>query len=172
MYLYDLIGKRVRVNNEGPESRTGRLLGVGWDHIAIDTKEDGVVYYNLRHVKSIFESHGKDKDGPRDGRDLDREPQFIRAMNFMHLLRSMVNEKIQLNRGGPDKLVGKLVGFGPGFLVMEQKNERMRVPLFHIKNVSVVDQMTEQNQDQERKSYRNRGNNSSKRQKNRSRNRR
>jgi len=119
MYLYDLIGKKVRVNNDGPESRSGRLLHVERDYLVLDTKEDGVVYYNLEHIKSVSELTGNHY---RDWEDFwPRDPSFIRAFNFWDLLRSLINKKIQINRGGPDKVVGHFAELGPGFLVIEDK---------------------------------------------------
>lgn len=131
MYLYDLVGKMVKINNEGPESRIGRLLSVERDYLILNTKEDGVVYYNAQHVKSVAEL---EKD---DGRHLNDDPTYIRAFNFGLLLRPLEGEHIQINRGGPDKLEGRVAGFGPGFLLLETKKENIRVPIFHIKNVSI-----------------------------------
>jgi len=135
MYLYDLIGKMVKINHEGPEARKGRLLSVERDYLVLNTKEDGVVYYNLQHVKSIAElDDGKHQHHLHH---LPDDPTFIRAFNFWFLLRALEGESIQINRGGLDKLEGKVVGFGPGFLLLESKKERIRVPIFHIKSVSL-----------------------------------
>jgi spore coat protein B len=47
------IGKVIRVDRGGPESRIGMLLDASEDHLCLLTEEDGVVYYNTKHIKSF-----------------------------------------------------------------------------------------------------------------------
>ena len=50
--LQTLIGKTIKVDRGGPESRIGKLLAVSEDHFTILTEADGVVYYLTHHIKS------------------------------------------------------------------------------------------------------------------------
>lgn len=131
MYLSDLVGQIVRINHGGPESRTGWLLGVEQGYLVLYTKKDGVLYYNSAHVKSVTELAKQDK------LRRDEAPKHIRAYNFWYLLRSMQDQPIQINRGGPEKIEGKLIGFSQDSLVLQDKKERKWIPVFHIKSVSV-----------------------------------
>ena len=51
-----LVGKTIKVDRGGPESRIGKLMAVLDDHLVLLTKDDGVIYYNTHHVKSVTEN--------------------------------------------------------------------------------------------------------------------
>lgn len=55
--FHSLIGQfmnqSVQFNQGGPESKKGRLVWLGEDYAALNTNEDGVVYFNIHHIKSI-----------------------------------------------------------------------------------------------------------------------
>lgn len=51
-----LLNKVIKIDRGGPESRVGLLIGVEDDYIALLTKEDGVIYYHLHHIKSVTEN--------------------------------------------------------------------------------------------------------------------
>ncbi|MEH7480819.1 hypothetical protein V7157_06840 [Neobacillus drentensis] len=50
------IGKVIRVDRGGPESRIGMLLDASEDHLCLLTEEDGVFYYNTSHIKSFTDN--------------------------------------------------------------------------------------------------------------------
>ncbi len=51
--LNSLVNEHIQINQGGPESKRGTLLGVNDDHIILFTKDDGIVFYLLRHLKSV-----------------------------------------------------------------------------------------------------------------------
>ena len=48
-----LVGRSIRVDRGGPESRMGKLLAVKDDHIVIFNEDDGMLYYRIDHIKSL-----------------------------------------------------------------------------------------------------------------------
>ncbi|MFD0051605.1 hypothetical protein ACFVHQ_20200 [Actinomycetes bacterium NPDC127524] len=54
--MQSLVGKKLRVDRGGAESRVGKLLAVGEDYFTLMTKEDGVIFYKIHHIKSITEN--------------------------------------------------------------------------------------------------------------------
>ncbi|MDQ0340487.1 spore coat protein B [Caldalkalibacillus uzonensis] len=133
IYLRDKVGKCVAVNGGGPEARSGLLLDVQRDYLALNTKEEGVIYYNLKHIKSLTVI----KQSICDKLDT-VTPPFIKEFNFTRLLFRLINQTIQINRGGPDKLIGLLTDVTSSHLTVVVGGENITVPIFHIKNVSVV----------------------------------
>jgi spore coat protein B len=51
-----LLGKAIKIDRGGPESRIGKLLDIYDDHLVLLTEEDGVLYYNTNHIKSVTEN--------------------------------------------------------------------------------------------------------------------
>jgi spore coat protein B len=130
--FYDLIGKNVRVNQEGPEARDGRLLHLHGDFLVLQTQEEGIVYYNMAHVKSVSEKPSKRPKVKK------KVPKYLHAGSFWGVLSRFIGNNIQLNRGGPDKVVGKLLDIRGNHLIVQRKKEKMIVPYSHIKNVSLA----------------------------------
>ena len=52
-YLKSMVGRHIKVDRGGPESRSGMLLDVQDDFFTLLTEEDGVVQYKLQHIKSL-----------------------------------------------------------------------------------------------------------------------
>ena len=51
--LLSLIDKEVKVDRGGPESRVGKLMYVKDDHFCLLAADDGIIYYNTQHIKSL-----------------------------------------------------------------------------------------------------------------------
>ena len=47
------IGKVIKVDRGGPESKIGMLMDASDDLMVLLTEDDGVVYYNAHHIKSF-----------------------------------------------------------------------------------------------------------------------
>ena len=48
-----LVGENVKVNLRGPESRVGVLSLLGKDYLTLQLPHGELVYYQLKHVKSL-----------------------------------------------------------------------------------------------------------------------
>ncbi|WP_318508994.1 hypothetical protein [Bacillus sp. T3] len=137
-YLENMVGKELKIYKDGPESKTGRLISVNKDLIAIKTEDNQTVYYQLKHIKSIIENakHGKGWDNT-DADDINE----IKATNFQHLLKQLLQQKIQINGGGPAHRIAKVLEVKEDYVVLLMKNnEVIYYQLEHIKSISAVDE--------------------------------
>ena len=128
-----LTGKIVKVYRGGPESRVGQLLAAKSDYIALLTEKDGIVFYQQRHIKSITQ-HGK-KDFPFRSAFLN-DFTFTPPNSFKDVLRSLMNFKVKINRGGPEHVEGVLREVRCDFITVVTKDEVVRIMNEHIRSVS------------------------------------
>jgi len=131
-YLLSFIGKTIKINRGGPESIVGKLIAVHADYIVLLTK-DGVVYVNTHHIKSITEGKTNQSIGRTIGRT-----GYIVAHSFHDVLRRLTKHFVQINQGGPEKVTGFIVEVGPDTLLLVSGKEVIRIPLFHIRTVSLA----------------------------------
>lgn len=139
-------GTTVKVNLGGPESRAGIIIDAGFDFVALFTKEDGVVFYNLEHVKSVSEKAvypepcptGK-RVKPVDSACVAPEyiiPPYPHVSRFSDLFCADTTPWVSINRGGPHALEGILVSCN-GFLKIINNHEIFHVHLSHIKSFNL-----------------------------------
>jgi spore coat protein B len=135
-----LIGRSVRVDRGGPESRMGKLLAVKNDHVVVYIENEGMLYYKIDHIKSLSLD-------TRDVSDLvpvtvTNElnpvvlPSYIEAEDFATIMKTMQNRWVQINRGGPEKIEGVLVEATDELGTIIAGNEIIQVLYFHIRNIS------------------------------------
>jgi hypothetical protein len=134
-YLMAFVGKNVRINRGGPESVMGQLIAVQSDYIVLRTK-DGFVYVNAAHIKSITEG----KSTRTSGRTAGRSGGYIAAASFNDLLRRLRQQFVQINQGGPEKVTGFVAEVGSEALLLVSGRDVIRIPLFHIRTVSLAQQ--------------------------------
>ncbi|MBT2729951.1 hypothetical protein J7E63_24125 [Bacillus sp. ISL-75] len=131
--MEQFVGKIIKVDRGGPESRSGKLLAVFEDFFAILTEHDGVVYYKTNHVRSITESS---KDDMKFGLKVPNKLDFKTAENFVKLLRKIRFQWVKINRGGPESFEGVLSEVNKHFASLIVKEEVVRVSMKHIRNIS------------------------------------
>ena len=56
-----MTNRTVQLNQGGPESKRGKLHETGDDFLVLETEDDGIVYFNADHVKSISVEQEEDK---------------------------------------------------------------------------------------------------------------
>ncbi|MCL6573536.1 MAG: hypothetical protein K6T88_17935 [Bacillus sp. (in: Bacteria)] len=127
------IGKTIRVDRGGPESRSGKLLAVFEDHFVLLTESDGVVYYKTNHVRSITESS---KDDMKFGLKVPDKFDYKTAENFLKLLEGIRFQWVKINRGGSESLEGVLSDVNKNFASLIVKEEVVRFSMKHIRNIS------------------------------------
>ncbi len=161
-YLKSLTGRVVRVYKGGPEAKWGTLLAVNGDHLVIQTEQDGVIYYNVRHIKSISEDSKSTTLPPND--NADNEVEHIRSDSFDTLIGELKGQYVRLDRGGPESRRGRLISVGKDHLVLETDKEGVvYYNLEHIKSISLAindNQNKEQNSESNNQSANNNMNNS------------
>ncbi|SMQ79122.1 spore coat protein B [Bacillus sp. OV166] len=131
--MEQFVGKIIKVDRGGPESRSGKLLAVFDDFFAILTEHDGVVYYKTNHVRSITESS---KDDMKFGLKVPNKFDINTAENFVKLLRKIRFQWVKINRGGPESFEGVLSDVNKHFASLIVKEEVVRVSMKHIRNIS------------------------------------
>jgi spore coat protein B len=125
-YLANWLGKQVRVNRAGPDSFVGTLHSIQMDHLVVLAKE-GTVYIKTAHIKSISEAEG---GRATSGADVATAPTFV------GLLHRLLGQSVVVN-GGPERMEGTVADVNHETLTLEADQERIRIPIFHIKHVIV-----------------------------------
>ena len=133
-YLDVMIGKHIKVDRGGPESRSGLLLDVKEDFFTILTKEDGVVYYNLQHIKSFTRDPKKDHE--ITATELPETFSYFQGETFKDVLAKLQYTWLVINRGGPERVEGVLISVDDTGISLVLKDEVVNVSDFHIRNIS------------------------------------
>ncbi|MEH7502758.1 hypothetical protein V7152_12210 [Neobacillus drentensis] len=131
--IKSFIGKIIRVDRGGPESRIGKLMDASEDHIVLLTKDEGVVYYNTKHINRFTD---KMKGEMKFNIEVPKNLKFIKAANFQDLLASLKLKWVKINRGGPEKLEGVICDVSKGIVSLVNNKEIVRISMVHIKNIS------------------------------------
>ncbi|MCM3764567.1 hypothetical protein [Neobacillus niacini] len=131
--MMQYVGKIIRVDRGGPESRIGKLLAVHDDYFILLTKRDGVVYYKTNHIRSVTESS---KDLMKLGIKVPKNFEYKTAENFVKLLESIKYQWIRINRGGHEALEGVLNDVTKDIASLIVKEEVVRFSMKHIRNIS------------------------------------
>jgi spore coat protein B len=131
--LETLIGKVIKVDRGGPESRVGKLLEVGSDYFVLHTREDGVLYYKGHHVKSITENTKNRLEYESTGHDA---LKYKSGKDFKDLISHFKEQWVRINRGGPEKIEGILTEVNHDFLTIVLNEEVIRMSMFHVRNLS------------------------------------
>lgn len=131
--MMQYVGKIIRVDRGGPESRIGKLLAVHDDYFILLTKKDGVVYYKTNHIRSVTESS---KDLMKLGIKVPKNFEYKTAENFVKLLESIKYQWVRINRGGHEALEGVLNDVTKDIASLIVKEEVVRFSMKHIRNIS------------------------------------
>lgn len=133
MNFQSLVDKIIKVDRGGPESRTGLLLGAKEDHVTLLHDDEGIIYYNTHHIKSLT-YNAKNRD------EIDVEiPEgfnYIEADDFRGVLEKLTLRWVKINRGGPETLEGVMDVVTDDFVTIVANEEIVRVSMFHIRNIS------------------------------------
>ena len=132
-YLNSLVGKEIKVNRGGPESSSGLLLDVKDDFFTLLTKDDGVIYYKVQHIKSLTREPKKEYESTME---LPEDFTYFQGERFKDILNSLVLKWVYINRGGPEKVEGVLTSVGENGISLVLDDEIVDVSDYHIKSVS------------------------------------
>lgn len=131
--ILSLVNKVVKVDRGGPESRIGKLLAIKEDYIILLTEDDGIIYYNTQHIKSITYNSKKQVDFnvviPRDF-------DYIQADDFKGVLEKLSLHWVKINRGGPETLEGVMDAVTDEVVTIVANEEIIHLAFFHIRNIS------------------------------------
>lgn len=121
-------GESIKLNQGGPESKHGKLIAVSNDYIVLFTEDDGLVYANLEHLKSISKHNEKQYEG--------EIPSYVKADCFQDVFSRFSHQWVSINRGGPEAMEGVLVDHKGGHYTLVHNEEVMRIQPYHIKSIS------------------------------------
>lgn len=157
--LGNLIGEDVKINRGGPESRKGMILGVRGDYLALLAGKEGVIYYNLDHVKSVSvkaEEAATENDNERDNdkkenkendngkMEANQTVSFIDVNSLNRLFKQLKYSYVMINRG-PEAVEGILVDVKDNLITLVFHDQVLRVNRNHVK--SIREKMTQENND-------------------------
>jgi spore coat protein B len=144
--MEQLANESIQINQGGPESKNGTLLGVAGDYLVLYTEDDGIVYFNVHHVKSIAKYQSNDDDngngngnGNFNAQQQQSEvtfPEFVDANDFQDVFSHMAHKWVSINRGGPEAMEGVLVETAGGHYTLVSNEEVLRIHPFHIRSIS------------------------------------
>ncbi|WP_051633761.1 hypothetical protein, partial [Bacillus sp. UNC41MFS5] len=145
--MKNFIGRVIKIDRGGPESKIGMLMDASDEFLAILTEDDGLVYYNTNHIKSFTDNL---KEKMQFDLDVPQDFPFIKADNFHELLGLMKYKWIKINRGGPETLEGVLMKLDNESIYLVNGQEIVRSSMFHIKSISYglkIEKANEENTD-------------------------
>ncbi|MCF6093582.1 YuzF family protein [Microaerobacter geothermalis] len=135
--LKHFIGRVVGVDRVGHDSVYGRLIAVKPDHLIVYTLEEGFIYYQTEHVKSITTDSKDYTDLEIQYLD-DIQLDYVDVEDFNSLLQTMQHRWVQINRGEHECLQGVLCNYSKSYIELIMNHEMIRVFNKHIKNISYV----------------------------------
>jgi spore coat protein B len=156
-FLDDLVGEQVKINRGGPNAIFGKLLAVKNDYLVVFTRE-GVVYVKTSHIKSITDldgSHGtrgsrtggsRGSHGPHGshgshGSRSGGKKDFIKADNFRGVLKALNKKFVQVNWGGPEKVVGFLAEVTQDHILVVSDHKKVEIFIAHIQSIKLENKM-------------------------------
>lgn len=133
--MHSLVDRVIKVDRGGPESRIGKLLAVAEDYITLLNADEGIIYYNTHHIKSLTYNA---KDQVQLDVEIPENFTYIQAKDFQSVLGKLTLRWVKINRGGPETLEGLMNIGNPAddFVTIVANEEIIRVSLFHIRNIS------------------------------------
>lgn len=160
--LKDLQGQLVQLNLGGPESGKGKLVKIGLDFCALES-ENEIHYYQLQHIKSFTillsneevenavdnkqsksndtgNENKKEKQSKSNNKDNDskenKKAPILYGRTFTQIIDCLRGEEIQINRGGPQKVIGVLEGRDQQYMILTVNKDIVLIPIFHVQNIS------------------------------------
>jgi len=149
--LQTLVGKVVKIDRGGPNSKVGKLLAVGDDFLTLLIENDGVVYYKLYHIKSVTENA---KKGLPFELEIPEVFEYKVATTFAGVLGLLEYNWVKINRGGKDSIEGVLEAINSDYVTIVAGEEIIRLSTFHIHNISygnVVEKPGKEEEKEEKK---------------------
>ncbi len=157
-FLSESIGKFVCLERGGPDKLEGILRSIMADCLAVETKDEGVTYVQVQHIKTISEPIVTEiqltRNEPTDlyAPVLEKaQPPLLEATDFNDLLQKMSHRLVRVNHGGPNSLQGVLMDIRPDVItILHDMKDCVHYPIYHIKSIMWVyktrDKQTDQSQ--------------------------
>ena len=141
--IEQLANETIQINQGGPESKYGTLLGVTNDFLNLYTEDDGIVYFNIQHVKSVckYQDNNNNEDNGNNGNQQQQQqavvyPESIEASDFGGVFKHLEHKWVAINRDGPEAMEGVLVENSGGHYTLVSNEEVLRIHPYHIRSIS------------------------------------
>jgi spore coat protein B len=141
--LKKLVNGYIKVNQDDLEAKQGKMVDITDDYIILLTEEDGVIFYNTHHIKSIgvqinteIEENEAEKENKLQETEEDVKMRYGHAQNFHDLFNDLTNTWVSINLGGPEAIEGILVQGTGSCYTLVNNDEVMRLNPYHIKSIS------------------------------------
>jgi spore coat protein B len=135
--LEQFVDQTIQINQGGPQSKHGVLVAVFDDFLVLFTEDDGLVYFNTYHVKSVSKFKQNDNNDEANNQPVMLIPEWISVDEFHDVFKYLSHQWVSINRGGPDAMEGVLVENVGGHYTLVNNQEVMRIHPFHIQSISV-----------------------------------
>ena len=144
----------VRINGQGPESKVGKMLDVKSDFLILHEDEDGLTFFNARHIKSLSfaetdTEENEDEESNSEKANQTQEEVIVQENNLLEVYQEIAADNslgilgnlkycwVKINRKGPECVEGMLVDADEDHLVLVVKDEVIRIATYHVKSFSV-----------------------------------
>ncbi|WML44109.1 spore coat protein CotH [Neobacillus sp. PS3-40] len=136
--MEQFVDQTIQINQGGPQSKHGILVAVFGDFLVLYTDDDGLVYFNIEHVKSVskFNENKQNDENATNIPEL-QIPECVCVDLFQDVFKYFSHQWVSINRGGPDAMEGVLVENVGGHYTLVNNQEVMRIHPFHIQSISV-----------------------------------
>ena len=147
-----LAEETIQINQGGPESKYGVLLGMKNDFLHLYTEDDGIVYFNIHHIKSVSKYQNNNNNDNNNNNNNNQQqvvyPDTIDASDFGGVFKHLEHKWVSINRGGPEAMEGVLVENAGGHYTLVSNEEVLRVHPYHIRSISAGAKGSLQNNNQ------------------------
>ena len=128
--LYSMVGKQVKINRGGPNSKEGILLKAKEDYIALLVGQE-VFYFLTKHIHSATQNI-KENSSIVDTNSV-TEVSYFDSKTFTDLLKELKHQSIQINEG-PESRIGELLNVNPSMIViLHEEDGPIYYNLEHVK---------------------------------------
>ena len=146
--LYSMVGKQVKINRGGPNSKEGILLKAKKDYVALLADQE-VFYFMTKHIHSVTQNI-KVNSSIVDT-NTDTEISCLSSETFTDLLNELKHQSVQINHG-PESRIGELLNVNPSMLViLHEEDGPIYYNLEHVKFIKASSNDEDQEKIQSRR---------------------
>lgn len=131
--ILSLVNKVIKVDRGGTKSRVGKLLSAADDYFTLLTEDEGIIYYNIQHIKSL--THNS-KDELKFDLEIPEDFEYIQAEDFKGVLNCLTLHWVKINQSELETIEGVLDEVNDDFVTIVANEEIIRVAIFHIRHFS------------------------------------
>ncbi|GIM45198.1 hypothetical protein DNHGIG_07470 [Collibacillus ludicampi] len=148
-FLMNSIGKKVQVERGGPDKLEGKLVFIRPDFLILETEQNGYVYVQSRHIKTVSEPVIPEIQANQVNMEEKNILPMVEAEDFTELLRKLRHRLIRVNHGGPNVIQGVLIEVGDGSVtILHQMKDFVHYPIYHIRSVTCIYKKNENKQNE------------------------